>query len=63
MSPVVKSFLRHLLGTILTAFGAVLVSPAELTLKVAGITIAAAVIPVVVKYIDPDEPDFGRGAV
>lgn len=55
-----KSLLRHLLGAVLTALGVVLATPADLTVKVALLTVAAAVVPVAIKYVDPEEPAFGR---
>lgn len=51
-----KSFLRHLLGAMLTATGVVLSTPADLTLKTALVTIGAATVPVLVKYVDPSTP-------
>lgn len=58
----VKSFLRHLLSAALTAGGVILSTSADLTWKSIAITLGGAVIPVVVKYVDPDEAAFGRGA-
>lgn len=55
-----KSLLRHLLGAALTAIGAVLTTPANLTWTVVGIAVAAGSVPVIVKYIDTGEPEFGR---
>lgn len=55
-----KSFLRHLLGAVLTAAGTVLVTPADLTVKVVVVAVGAAVIPVFVKYVEPSEDSFGR---
>jgi hypothetical protein len=59
---VLRSFLRHLLGAVLTAGGVILSSAADLTLKSALITLGAAIIPVVLKYVDPQETDLGVGS-
>ncbi len=58
-----KSLLRHLAGAALAALGAVLATPAELSWKLAGLAVAAACVPVLAKYVDSSEPDFGRGAI
>jgi hypothetical protein len=58
----VKSFLRHLLSAVLTAGGVILSTSADLNLKSVLITLGGAVIPVVVKYVDPNESDYGNGA-
>jgi hypothetical protein len=58
----VKSFLRHLLGAVLTAGGVVLTTSADLSLKSVLIPIGAACVPVIVKYIDPNATEYGNGA-
>lgn len=57
-----KSFLRHLLSAVLTAGGVILSTSADLNLKSVLITLGGAVIPVVVKYVDPTETSFGVGS-
>lgn len=57
-----KSLLRHLLGAALSALGAVLVTPADLTWKVVAVAVGAGCVPVLVKYLDPTETDYGRTA-
>jgi hypothetical protein len=59
---ILKSFARHLLGAVLTAAGVILSSSADLTLRSALITLGAAVVPVLLKYVDPQEPAFGVGS-
>lgn len=54
-----KSFLRHLLGAVLTATGVVLTTEADVSLKSALVIVAASCIPVVVKYVDPTDSDYG----
>lgn len=55
----IKSFLRHLLGAALTATGIILTTEADVSLKSSLATVAAACIPVVVKYLDPTDSDYG----
>ncbi len=54
-----KSFLRHLLGAVLTAGGVVISTAADLNWKTVLVPVGAACIPVMVKYLDPTETDFG----
>ena len=62
MNPeILKSYARALITTTLTAILAVLNSGAELDWKLYGTTIAVAVIPVLIRWLDPTDPAFGRG--
>ncbi len=56
---VLKSFLRHILGACLTAGGVILTTSADLTWKTVLLPLGAACVPVIVKYIDPNETDYG----
>jgi hypothetical protein len=53
------SFLRHLITAVLTAAGVVLSTPANISWTVFEITLAGTVIPVIIKYVDPTETDYG----
>lgn len=61
---ILKSLGRHLLGAALTATSAVFAAHPDggITIVIYGAAVASACVPVIQKYLDEDETDFGRGA-
>ncbi len=58
-----KSFLRHLLSATLVALAGIEWLNAPVNWKLVAATVGSAVVPVILKALDADEPDFGRGAL
>ena len=58
----VKSCIRALLATTCASLGTLLATDADLTLKVALVTVGAAALPVLARYLDPQDAAFGRGS-
>lgn len=56
-----KSLGRHLLGAALTAAAGIQWFDADV--KVGLAAVAAACVPVLLKYLDASDPDFGKGSI
>lgn len=56
-----RSYLRHLLGAVIAAVLAVVIAHPDWLnfLGAAGAAVVVAVIPVLVKYLDPNDPEVG----
>ena len=57
---VLKSYLRSLFAAAVAALGTVLTTSADLTLKVVGLAVGAAVLPVIARWLDSSDEAFGR---